>query len=72
MTPPPDADENVRERVNRKLDDLTEIAAHILMIRWMAQTVHQGYHQDQPGTWETCPRDICASAVAHLKGELKP
>lgn len=38
------------------------------MIRWTAQTVHQAYHQDVPGTWETCSRDICASAKKHLEG----
>ena len=35
-------------------------------IKWMAQTVHQAYHQDKPGTWEDCPRAICASTKARF------
>lgn len=31
------------------------------MLRWVAQTVHQGYHTDHPGTWEECPKNICES-----------
>lgn len=38
------------------------------MIRWICQTIHQAYHQDQPGVWETCPRDVCKSAKRHLEG----
>jgi hypothetical protein len=35
-------------------------------IAWMAQTLHQAYHQDIPGTWHDCPRDICASTTMFL------
>lgn len=37
------------------------------MIRWMAQTVHQAYHQEQSGTFESCPKDICSSAKRALE-----
>lgn len=32
----------------------------VAFVKWMAQTVHQAYHGD--GTWETCKKDVCASA----------
>ncbi len=34
---------------------------------WLAQTVHQAYHQDISGTWETCPRDVCKSSQQFLQ-----
>ena len=39
--------------------DVPDLGAATL--RWVAQTVHQAYHQEVSGTWETCPRDVCAS-----------
>lgn len=36
-------------------------------VAWMAQTVHQAYHTDHDGTWETCPKDLCASARLWMK-----
>lgn len=36
-------------------------------IAWMAQTVHQAYHQDHPGTWDECCKDICSSARCYLR-----
>ena len=36
-------------------------------IHWMAETVHQAYHQDQPKTWRECPRDICSSTVRFME-----
>lgn len=31
-------------------------------IKWMAQTTHQAYHgNDNPNTYRTCEKDICAS-----------
>lgn len=30
-------------------------------LAWMAQTMHQAYHQDVPTTWKECRRDVCAS-----------
>jgi hypothetical protein len=32
-------------------------------IAWMAQTLHQAYHMEEPGTWQECPKDICISTV---------
>ena len=31
-------------------------------IRWMAQTIHQAYHQDIPGTFLECPHNTCDAA----------
>lgn len=28
-------------------------------IKWMAQTVHQAHHQDQEGTYRSCPLSPC-------------
>jgi len=46
------------------------------MVRWMAQTTHQAYHNDDGpngnGSWETCTKDICYSARKFLLGELTP
>lgn len=38
-----------------------------VFVKWLAQTVHQAYHTEHPGTWETCPKDICASVRHWLK-----
>lgn len=35
------------------------------LVVWMAQTVHQTYH-DEAGTFETCNRPICVEAVLGL------
>lgn len=32
-------------------------------MRWMAQTIHQAYHQDQGRVWQLCPRDVCKSTM---------
>ena len=31
-------------------------------VEHMANTTHQAYHQDQPGSWRECPRPLCADA----------
>ena len=31
-------------------------------IRWMANTIHQAYHQDELGTFIECARDTCCAA----------
>ncbi len=42
---------------------IATLRAHV---RWMAQTVHQAYHDD-PDTWDgSCPKDICASTRRFL------
>jgi len=38
-----------------------QIAAYRDVLRWIAQTVHQGYHTDTPGTWRECPRSVRAA-----------
>ncbi len=30
-------------------------------IGWQAQNIHQAYHQEETGTWETCHRGVCSS-----------
>ena len=36
-------------------------------VRWMAQTIHQAYHSDHPGTFETCGKNTCDAATQALK-----
>lgn len=47
-------------------DALTQIEQQEKHITWMAQTIHQAYHQDQPGTWRDCPKNLCASTRTEL------
>ena len=35
-------------------------------MRWMAQTIHQAYHQDVGGTWQGCQRNTCTHAAEVL------
>ena len=35
-------------------------------MRWIAQTVHQGWHGDHGGTFETCPKSTCRHAAEIL------
>ena len=44
------------------LDDETRDLLH-----WLAQTIHQAYHQEQPGTFETCPKSVCRAVDDFLK-----
>ena len=37
------------------------------MLKWLAQTVHQGYHVDQKGTYETCPKSVCCAVKDFLQ-----
>lgn len=51
---------------------LADYEGAIKHIVWMAQTVHQAYHQDIPGNWMSCPRDICGSTRYFLSLESGP
>lgn len=42
----------------------------IAHIKWCAQTIHQGHHQEQPYRWQECPRGFCKSNVDAL-GEVE-
>jgi hypothetical protein len=45
-----------------------EIELQKRYVRWMAQTIHQGYHTDDPGAWNgDCPKDVCSSTRRHLQ-----
>lgn len=47
--------------------DDPQIAELKKYIRWMAQTVHQSYHGEDPGAWNgDCPKDICSSTRRQL------
>ncbi len=37
-------------------------------VRWMAQTIHQAYHEK--GTFETCSKNTCSHAAQVLGGKL--
>lgn len=49
--------------VQKTMETMTRMESHI---RWSAQTTHQAYHDDQPGTWTTCPKSTCDSAQQTL------
>ncbi len=36
------------------------------LVEWMAQTVHQAYHDDQGGTFRDCPKIVCEAARREL------
>lgn len=50
------------ERLRYKLSSALEC------IRWTAQTIHQAYHLDSTGTFETCQKTICLHAAATIEG----
>lgn len=52
-------DSNTPVRVGETSERVKELEDYT---RSIAQIIHQAYHQDQPGTWRSCPKDICASA----------
>lgn len=54
----------IPKSASTKEDDLRK------SIAWMAQTIHQAYHDDVGGTWEGCPRNTCTHA-AELTGFRK-
>lgn len=58
-----------KEKTYKELTDILtgkmEVAKEA--IRWVAQTVHQGNHTDQPGTFRECPKSTCAHAKEVLE-----
>ena len=53
-------------------DDCVIVTAHRVEVleremRQIAQQVHQAYHTDIDGTWETCPRGVCQRARSVLE-----
>lgn len=42
------------------------------MLRWTAQTVHQGYHLDSADNSDACQKDICSSIHTWLRNNLDP
>jgi hypothetical protein len=36
---------------------------------WMAQSIHQGHHTDEPGTWKECSKGVCGS-MEHMLSQL--
>lgn len=57
-------------------EDLTwvlELKADVLTcaknLCWMAERVHQSYHQDQLGTWRECPQGVCGS-MEHMLAQV--
>jgi hypothetical protein len=37
------------------------------MLRWVAQTTHQAYHQECAHEWTRCSKDICLSVSLFLR-----
>lgn len=46
-----------------------DLAAHV---KWVAQTIHQAYHTDNPGTFLVCPRTVCKSSAIILFEVCQP
>ena len=36
---------------------------------WMAQTVHQGHHETESGTWKECSKGVCGS-MEHMLAQI--
>lgn len=60
-------------RVNPEFANLIAAAPEMFeTIRWLAQTVHQAHHMDQPGTFRDCSKNTCEAAREMLaKVEMK-
>ena len=59
------------QAVNQHAALLAAKAELVETIRWVAQTVHQGNHADQPGTFRECPKSTCNAAkqaIARAQG----
>lgn len=37
-----------------------EITVRVRDLAWIAERVHQGYHTDHPGFYESCPKGVCS------------
>lgn len=46
----------MKETMQIEVDDL----------KWIAQTVHQGYHTTQPATFADCPKSVCKFVTSLL------
>lgn len=52
----------MRETTSRE-EELLEL------LRWIAQTVHQGYHTESGGTFMECKKSICESVAKEFNGK---
>jgi hypothetical protein len=51
---------------------LHQLASEYLeTIRWMAQTIHQAYHREIPGTFLECTRNTCDAAKQAIQKARK-
>ena len=49
--------------LRKERDELIRDVEELLdAIKWIAQTNHQGNHQDEPGTFRDCPKNTCTYA----------
>lgn len=59
---------NVAILVHKRDAHLIAAAPELLeTVHLMAQTIHQAYHLDAPGTFEACDRNTCDVARAAIK-----
>ncbi len=52
----------------RKAKASTLLIQHM---KWMVQTVHQGYHHEQEGSWLNCNRAFCKGTLGVVEAALK-
>ena len=62
-------DDELNEDVAATMHELVRLSKAPELLRSLAQMVHQGYHGDQPGTFEDCPRTVCRAVVDFEAGD---
>ena len=62
------------EKANLIVRAVNSHEALLETIRWMAQTLHQAYHVDHPGTFRECKKNVCDAATQAIAqaAEVKP
>ncbi len=57
-------EKNMSDELKMRIKELEENT------RWTAQTVHQGYHTDHPGTFMECGKVVCDAARQMLERKV--
>jgi len=64
--------EKLLQTLSHELQEANEEVRTLLeTIRWMAQTNHQGNHQDMRGTFLSCPKNTCDAARQQIERHRK-
>lgn len=46
-----------------------EVKVKVADMKWIAQTVHQGNHQDMTGDFWACPKSVCDFIARMLQAQ---